>query len=78
MGLQELADRLRKAYHDAPPREKAVRIHLFGIKYAADLTGRSIPTIVKLADVPENWASEIRKGIALAKYVELKNRSSVR
>ena len=72
MGLQELADKLREAYQNAPHREKAVRVHLFGIKYAAELSGLSIPTIIKFADLPENWASEIRKGIALAKYVELK------
>ena len=78
MELRELAGLLREAYHNAPHLEKAVRVHLFGIKYAAELTGRSIPTIVKLADLPKNWESEIRKGIALAKYVELKNRRVAR
>ena len=77
MGLQELADRLREMYATAPEGEKVVHIHLFGIIYAEEISRFSPNAIAKLVGL-DSYGTEVSKGRALAKYVELKNRSSVR
>ena len=60
-------------YHDAPPKGKALSIHLFAIKYADQIRNMSAKDIVVGAELPESYKTEIRKGINLAKYVEVKN-----
>ena len=72
MEQQELADILWEMYDTAPDKEQATQIHLFGIKYAAELAGHSIPAIRKMSGVPDSYHTEIYKGVNLAKYVELK------
>ena len=49
--------------------EKVVNIHLFGIKYAAQLRGMSVPEIAARADISPTYVTEIHKGMKLAKYV---------
>ena len=60
-------------YQDAPPKEKALSIHLFGIKYADQIRDMSAKDIAVGAGLPESYKTEIRKGINLAKYVEVKS-----
>ena len=72
MELQELADRLREMYDTAPYGEKVVRLHLFGIIYAEELSRFSPDAVVKRAGIPNSYGSEVHKGRNLAKYVELK------
>ena len=60
-------------YQDAPPnKEKALSVHLFGIKYADQIEGMSVKEIVVGAGLPESYTTEINKGINLAKYVEMR------
>ena len=74
MALTELAAaaRLERMYNSAPSNEKAVRVHLFGIKHAEDLAGLNLKTVVKAAGLGESYSTEVRKGMNLARYVTLK------
>jgi len=59
-------------YEEALPKEKVVSIHLFAIKYADEIRDMSAKDIVVGAELPESYKTEIRKGINLAKYVEVR------
>ena len=50
-------------------------IHLFGIIYAEQLEKNNIKPleVVKAAQMPESYATEVSKGMKLSQYVELKN-----
>ncbi len=72
MTLQELANELRKMYDSAPKNEQVLHLHLFGIKYAAELSRFSPASVVALAGIPRSYGTEINKGRNLARYVELK------
>ena len=72
MTVDEAAHILREMYRKAPIGEKATSIHLFGIKYAKELSGLSIADIADQATGSESYQVEIRKGIRLAEYVQLK------
>lgn len=73
MQINEASKILREMYLKADKKEKAVSIHLFGIKYAQQIEGISAKDIVIGADLPESYKTEVRKGINLAKYVEVKS-----
>ena len=66
------AARLKQMRKNALTNEKAVQVHLFGIKYAEDLAGLNLKAVVKAADLEESYVTEVRKGMKLAKYVVLK------
>ena len=72
MELPELAQKLREMYDTAPQREKAVYVHLFGIKYAAELSRFSATAVVRRAGIGEGYGPEVNKARNLAKYVTLK------
>ena len=72
MTIQELADQLREMYDTAPKGEKAAYIHLFGIKYAAELDRFSPASVVERAGLRRSYGTEVNKGRNLAKYVDLK------
>jgi 5-methylcytosine-specific restriction protein B len=73
MRIDEASKILAQMYaHGAATGEKAVSIHLFGIKYANEIRDMSAKEIVIGADLPKSYKTEIRKGINLAKYVEIK------
>lgn len=63
---------LAQMYQEALPKEKALSIHLFAIKYADQIRDMSAKDIVVGAGLPESYKTEIRKGINLAKYVEVR------
>ncbi len=63
---------LREAWKDAPPGDVVVRIHLFGIRHAADLEGMNLKDLVTAAGIPAPYSTEIRKGMRLADYVTIK------
>ena len=71
MELPELAQKLREMYDTAPKGEKALRVHLFGIKYAAELSRIPPGAVAKRAGL-DNYGVEINKARNLAKYVTLK------
>ncbi len=74
MTCRELALELKSMYENSS-NEKTTMIHLFGIKYADEIkqVGCTPREILKTADMPESYQTEISKGIRLAKYVNVKN-----
>lgn len=72
--VNELADKLRNAYENAAGRDKAVAIHLFGIKYGGVIRdkGVRIADIVGYAGLNNSYVTELNKGVKLSKYVEIK------
>ena len=75
MNDAELAAELRRMYDSAPRNEAACQIHLFGIRYAAELQACGCPLkhILELSGVSRGYASEVSKGMKLARYVVLKD-----
>lgn len=72
MDIEELAYELRKMYDTAPRGEQVTHIHLFGIKYAAELARFAPASVAERADMSRSYGTEINKSRNLAKYVELK------
>ena len=72
MTTNEAAQILSEMYMTAPEGDKTTQIHLFGIKYNRDLEGLPIQQIVDQSRIGHTYASEVYKGIRLAKYVEVK------
>ncbi len=72
MKTKELAEVFSNRYHGAANKEVVLSIHLFGIEFSEALQGQNIKEICELANAPISYATEIRKGMRLSKYVELK------
>lgn len=72
MTEKELSKKLAEMYFTARKKEMATMIHLFGIKYSQELQGKSLKEILRMAEMRSSYQTEIRKGMNLAKYVELK------
>ena len=72
MDVQQLADELRRMYNGAPQGEQTTMIHLFGIKYAHELTRTSPGSVVEQSGLRSSYVTEVHKGRRLAKYVKLK------
>ncbi len=72
MRIEEASQILARKYSAAPDGEKVLSIHLFGIKYADEIRDKSLKDIVDRAGVLKSYTIEIRNGINLAKYVEVK------
>ncbi len=53
--------------------EIVVHIHLFGIKYADEITGMSLKELTERAGISETYKTEIRKGMNLARYVQARS-----
>ena len=71
MTLQELGEKLNEMYFDSEDGEAVAMIHLFGIKFASEITNsrESKAAIAKAAGIPNSYATEISKGVKLAKFV---------
>lgn len=72
MTLDQASKLLAEMYAKASNKEKALSIHLFAIKYADQIAEMSAKDIAVGAGLPESYKTEIRKGINLAKYVQLR------
>ena len=72
MRIDEASRILAGMYREAADGEKVIAIHLFGIKYADQIRNMSPKGIAIAAELPESYGTEIRKGINLAKYVEVR------
>ncbi len=74
MTPEELTDKLKSMYENAPDRDSVTMIHLFGIMYADELKhcSASKEEIAQNATGHPSYQTEINKGIRLARYVELK------
>ena len=72
MRIDQASQKLAQMYKNALPKEQALSIHLFAIKYADQIRDLSVKEIVVGAGLPESYKTEISKGIKLAKYVEVR------
>ena len=70
MKIEEAARVLRDMYDKAPAGERAISIHLFGIKYAKEIGSMSPEELVVRANLPVSYCDVIRKMIKLEKYVK--------
>ncbi|KAB0579321.1 AAA domain-containing protein [Campylobacter volucris] len=60
-------------YENAPKGNKVTYIHYFGIKFAEEIRKNSLNEIVKYANIPESYATEIAKAISLADVLNQNN-----
>ena len=73
MGEYELGMALRKMYDAAPLGDQVAAIHLFGIRFWKELSGRKLnkKVILRTAGLPESYATELSKGVKLGQYVTI-------
>jgi hypothetical protein len=69
---EQLISVLRNRYETADKREVALAIHLFGIEFCGHLDGQPVTLIAESGTGHKSYATEIRKGMKLAKFVTLK------
>ena len=69
MRTSELAAILKQLYDEAKGSGQATAIHLFGVRYADHLAGRSLKEIAETATGKSSYQVEIRKGMNLATHV---------
>ena len=68
-----LIAKLKTAYRGAAKGEKAVTVHLFGVKYADDLSEQgALAEIVRDAGLPLTYQTEVKKGMNLSRFVDVK------
>ena len=65
---------LRNMYDNAPPKGKKTMIFLFGVKYGhiIEENNFAISRIVDYSGIRITYQKEVREGINLAQYVEIK------
>ena len=75
MNNKELGGKLREMYTNASKGEAVAMIHLFGIKYAAEINNSecSKKEIIKASGISDSYLTELTKGVKLAEYVILKD-----
>lgn len=72
MNIDELAEILHSAYHNAPHGGKVKSAHLFEIRYANELRHILLSDLVKKVNgIPKSYNIDIQQGMNLAEYVEL-------
>lgn len=71
MTIEQAAETLGNLYFGALENEKALSVHLFGIKYAEKIRHISPRDIAVRAGLSRSYGTDIRKGINLAKYVRV-------
>lgn len=71
MTENELGKILREMYDNAPTDYQVANIHLFGVKYASIILDNNIKAtdIIRASGLNKSYATEVSKGIKLAKYV---------
>lgn len=74
MSEAELGRILKSMYENAAKNDALTQIHLFGIKYANEINHNNYKAtdITKASGIKSSFATEVSKGMRLAKYVELK------
>lgn len=73
--MNDLAEELRAALQAAPKGNRFVSIHLFGIRHAERLKGVNLGELAERAGAGASFGTELRKGLRLAEFVEIKARS---
>ena len=71
MTIKELGRELREMYLNAPKGDAVAMIHLFGIKYADEISNfeNAKNEIIQVSGISQSYITELSKGIKLAKYV---------
>lgn len=71
MSKSELGLILKNMYENAPEGYQVANIHLFGVKYATIIQegGYKINDIIIASGINKSYATEVSKGVKLAKYV---------
>ena len=66
---------LQRMHSNASNSEKVIMVQLFGIKYGELIESNrlSIKSIIAYSGVPSSYYFEVRKGVVLSRYVELKD-----
>ncbi len=72
MQISKLAQILSERVAKAGPGERVTQIHLFGIEFASEI-GAAANQVVAESDIDNSYATEVRKGMRLARYVQLKS-----
>ena len=74
MTINELGNKLKEMYENAPKGGVLTMIHLFGIKYAEEISKNnySRKDIIEKSGISASYLTELNKGINLSKYVESK------
>lgn len=71
MQIEQLATILNERVRKAEKGERVTQIHLFGIEFADEI-GSAATKVVEASEIDNSFATEVRKGIKLARYVERK------
>ena len=71
MQISQLAKILSERVARAGKGERVTQIHLFGIEYADEI-GSAANQVVAASEIDNSYATEVRKGMSLAKYVQLR------
>lgn len=71
MTVNELGRILMEMYENAPRGYQVANIHLFGVKYADVIKGNEykVTDIIQSSGINNSYATEVSKGIKLARYV---------
>ncbi len=74
MNVFELGEELKKMYRNAPVGYKVCMIHLFGIRYFNHIIAGKISAaeLCYAAGINASYATEVSKGVKLARYVKEK------
>lgn len=70
--IDDLALRLKRRCEKPGLGGKVVEIHLFGIEFASELSVVPIATVVSRAGLHDSYRTELRKGMNLAPFVDVK------
>lgn len=79
MTIEELSQKLKEMYEDAPKNEQVVNIHLFGIEFGEMIKRNNyrVSQIISLAEMKKSYGVELSKGIKLSKFVKLKSNINI-
>lgn len=71
MTINELGRKLMEMYENAPRGYQVANIHLFGVKYADVIyeNDYKVSDIINASGMKKSYATEVSKGIKLARYV---------
>jgi len=72
MTEKELSNILADMYNNALKGESVSMIHMFGIKYADEIKKHGVKEIIERSGLNSSYATEVSKGMKLAKYVVAK------
>ncbi len=70
--MNDMVDALKRAIAGAPKGDKVVTIHMFGIQHADRLDGLNLQELAERAGIGKSFGTELRKGVRLAEYVQLR------